>query len=182
MFHEGNIGYLCNPNIEKWWKFQIYFLFPQNNAANKGSILLQLLSRWPMGWIEPVLAWWPFEDHYIDRRTSLLIVMNDLSVHDFSLIKSFLISFRLPFYQSLCPSSSTLKSADLLTHWGRVTHICVGILTSIGSDNGLSPGRRQAIIWTNAGMLLIEPLGTNLLNNNVLRTWFKRSNSEQECL
>ena len=42
-----------------------------------------------------------------------------------------------------------------------MTHICVSKLTSIGSDNGLSPGRRQAIIWTNAGMLLIEPLGTN---------------------
>ena len=49
-----------------------------------------------------------------------------------------------------------------LTHWGRVTHICVGKLTIIGSDNGLSPGRRQAIIWTNDGILLIEPLGTNL--------------------
>ena len=48
-----------------------------------------------------------------------------------------------------------------LTHWGRVTHICVGNLTIIGSDNGLSPGRRQAIIWTNAGILLIGPLGTN---------------------
>ena len=48
-----------------------------------------------------------------------------------------------------------------LTHWGRVTHICVGKLNSIGSDNGLSPGRRQAIIWTNAGILLIGPLGTN---------------------
>ena len=31
----------------------------------------------------------------------------------------------------------------------------------LNSDNGLSPGRRQAIIWTNAGMLLIGPLGTN---------------------
>ena len=30
----------------------------------------------------------------------------------------------------------------------------------IGSDNGLSPGRRQAIIWTNAGILLIGTLGT----------------------
>ena len=40
-------------------------------------------------------------------------------------------------------------------------HIWVGKLTIIGSDNGLSPGRRQAIIWTNAGILLIEPLGTN---------------------
>ena len=48
-----------------------------------------------------------------------------------------------------------------LTHWGRATHICVGNLTINGSDNGLSPGRRQAIIWTNTGILLIRPLGTN---------------------
>ena len=41
-----------------------------------------------------------------------------------------------------------------------MTHICVGNLTIIGSDNGLSPGRRQAIIWTNAGILLIGPVGT----------------------
>ena len=47
------------------------------------------------------------------------------------------------------------------THWGRVTHIWVGNLVIIGSDNGLSPVRRQAIIWTNAGKLLIWPLGTN---------------------
>ena len=49
----------------------------------------------------------------------------------------------------------------ILTHWGRVTHICVSELIIIGSDNGLSPGRRQAIIWTNDGILLIGPLGTN---------------------
>ena len=48
-----------------------------------------------------------------------------------------------------------------LTLWGRVTHICVSKLTIIVSDNGLSPSRRQAIIWTNAWILLIEPLGTN---------------------
>ena len=48
-----------------------------------------------------------------------------------------------------------------LNHWGRVTHICVGKLAIIGSYNGLSPGRRQAIIWTNAAILLIGPLGTN---------------------
>ena len=51
---------------------------------------------------------------------------------------------------------------DLLTHWGRVTHICVSKLTIIGSDNGLSPGRRQAIIWTSDGISLIAPLGKNL--------------------
>ena len=40
-----------------------------------------------------------------------------------------------------------------LTHWGRVAHICVSNLTIIGSDNGLWPGRRQAIIWTSDGIL-----------------------------
>ena len=49
----------------------------------------------------------------------------------------------------------------VLTLWGRATHICVGKLIIIGSDNGLSPERRQAIIWTNVGILLIGPLGTN---------------------
>ena len=48
-----------------------------------------------------------------------------------------------------------------LTHWGRVTHICVSDLITIGSDNGLSPSRRQAIIWTNARILFIGPLGIN---------------------
>ena len=33
---------------------------------------------------------------------------------------------------------------------------------NIGSDNGLTPIRCQAIIWTNAGLLSIGPLGTNL--------------------
>ena len=50
---------------------------------------------------------------------------------------------------------------QLLTHWGWVTHKFVSNLTIIGSDNGLSPGWRQAITWTNAGLLLIWPLGTN---------------------
>ena len=49
----------------------------------------------------------------------------------------------------------------VLIHWDRVTHICVGKLIIICSDNGSSPGRHQAIIWTNAGILLIWTLGTN---------------------
>ena len=39
------------------------------------------------------------------------------------------------------------------THWGRMTHICIGNLTIIDWC--------QAIIWTNAGILLIGPLKTN---------------------
>ena len=42
-----------------------------------------------------------------------------------------------------------------------MTHIWVSKLTIIGSDNCLSPGRHQAIIWTNAGILSIRTLGTN---------------------
>ena len=49
----------------------------------------------------------------------------------------------------------------VLTHWGRVMHICVSKVTIIASDNGLSPGRRQAIIWNNAGMLSVGLLGTD---------------------
>ena len=48
-----------------------------------------------------------------------------------------------------------------LTHWGRVTHICISKPTIIGSDDSLSPNRHQAIICTNAGILLTGPLGTN---------------------
>ena len=40
-------------------------------------------------------------------------------------------------------------------------HICISKLSIIGSDNGLSPGQHQAIIWTNAGILLNGPVGTN---------------------
>ena len=72
------------------------------------------------------------------------------------------------------------RDIDDLTLWGQVMHICVSKLmmmmilfatkwkglreaglTIIGSDNGLLPGQHQAIIWTNTGILLIGPLGTN---------------------
>ena len=38
------------------------------------------------------------------------------------------------------------RTNKALTHWGQVMHICIGKLTIIGSDNGLSPGQHQAII------------------------------------
>ena len=42
-----------------------------------------------------------------------------------------------------------------------LVHFLVSKLAIIGSDNGLSPGRRQAIVWTNNGISLIRTLGTN---------------------
>ena len=60
-----------------------------------------------------------------------------------------------------CKQNRRIWSISGLTHWGRVTHICVSKFTIIALDDGLSPGRRQAIIWNNGGILSIGLLGTN---------------------
>ena len=52
----------------------------------------------------------------------------------------------LLFWNKLLKITARNRQSFALTHWGQVTHKCVGKLTIIGSDNGLSPGRRQAII------------------------------------
>ena len=74
------------------------------------------------------------------------------------------------------PQPTAQTNYDALTHWGRGTHLYVGNLTINGSDNGLSPDRRQTIIWTNAGILLIGHLGTNFseILINILIFSFKK--------
>ena len=67
------------------------------------------------------------------------------------------------------------RAVAFLTHWGRVKHICVSKLIIIGSDNGLSTGRRQAIIWTSAGVLLIGPLGRNFTEIEIYSFSFWRN-------
>ena len=57
--------------------------------------------------------------------------------------------------------SANMQYDMALTLWSRMTHIYVSDLTIIGSDNGLSPGRFQSIIWTNDGTSLIGPLERN---------------------
>ena len=78
----------------------------------------------------------------------------------------------------ICVLVAQCKAAviPLLTHWGRVTHICVSKLTIIGSDNGLLPGWCQAIISANAGILLIQTLGTNFseILSEILTFSFKK--------
>ena len=103
-------------------------------------------------WIPPLLniqasGLW-FETQWRSCDANML---NSEVIPPGKLILYYLVSLNFPM-----PTQS-------LTHWGRVTHICVVKLTIIGSDNDLSPGRRQAIIWTNAGILLIGPLGTNFI-------------------
>ena len=82
------------------------------------------------------------------------VVLCSISFNEYFVFRN---SFHLNVFLWVKPT----RSQHWLTHWRRVTHICVSKLTIIGSDNGLSPDWRQAIIWTNAGILLIGPLGTN---------------------
>ena len=59
-------------------------------------------------------------------------------------------SIFLSVHESVLPASyiQLIQVDDyVLTHWSRVMHICISKLTIIDSDNGLLPGRCQAIIW-----------------------------------
>ena len=85
------------------------------------------------------------------------------SVITFSYTKCFVLSYTVDvvFILSYFMISKINSGLNVLTHWGQVTLKCTGDLIIIGSHNGLLPGRRQAIILTNAVILLIGPLGTN---------------------
>ena len=72
------------------------------------------------------------------------------------MLMNYVFRYYISRFTTIFPKRQLVK-----THWGRVTHIRVLKLTITGSDNGLSPGRRQAIFWTNPGILLIGPLGSN---------------------
>ena len=102
----------------------------------------------------------------IHEKNNRLTVVNDRGFHWWQL--SFVVKGPLPsdskplldpMLSKFCHAMS--PGAIELTHWGWVLHICISKLTVFGSDNGLLPGRRQAIIWTNVGIFLIGPPGTH---------------------
>ena len=104
---------------------------------------------------------------------SKLVYLRLFFPHPKQHIKSFVDPLKsfLTFSRTAIPASDWVMyqaanvmvstSNNLITDWGRVTQTCVSKFTIIGSDNGLSPIRRQAIIWSNAGILLIWTLETN---------------------
>ena len=79
---------------------------------------------------------------------AILVYYSVINVNGHSFWKIY-ISFLKCF---LASSESLFR---VLTHWGWATHTCIIKLTIIGSDNALSPGCYQAIIWTNDGRVLM---------------------------
>ena len=143
-----------------------------------------------LDWWHPVSTLWPSDDIWWQRSGSLLdwcwLIISEVqwkswkdnftrdttAMNDWNELKK-LKHLRRELWQNPLPwfpvwfvlSSWAMRYDELcdkLTHWGRVTHICISNLTIISSDNGLSPGWRQAITWTNAGILLIGALETNV--------------------
>ena len=97
---------------------------------------------------------------------TLFISMSNLSLRsdelsDIGPMYHLVIDWTTAYWGELRKSNKIKYFSWKKTHWGRVTHICFSKLTSIGSDNGLSPSKRQAVTWTNTGILLIGPVGTN---------------------
>ena len=151
---------------EPWTRLWLNTLWPSEaiwqltSLAMVMACCLMVPSHYLKSWTNVIkgVLWHSPAGHFIGRTMNLMCNM-------YSKIP---LSNSLPYLQGanalslsyLC-NYHTVCNAVFLIHWGRLTHICIGKRTIFGSDNGLPPGRRQAIIWTSAGILLIGPLGTN---------------------
>ena len=146
-------GYRPAASLQHLWWTGLWILLPKYVYANNlfGIFTIFLVH---------VLVTMGLLEYTISRQNSNRKKI--LFAQDIHLIKN---SFRILFtVRGSITAMFCVKSANhwanenTLTHWGRVTHICVSKLTTIGSNNGLSPGRCQAIIWTNGAILFSDIL------------------------
>ena len=102
-------------------------------------------------------------DHFNDNRG----IIRSRKIVIFREISQAILNIFAWLARTYSKSLKAKEARKMLTHWGRVTHTCVSRLTITGSDNSLSPDRRQAIILTSAGILLIGPVGTNFIEISI---------------
>ena len=124
---------------------------------------LQFVCRCPITWQCQAISW-----HSDDYKFSMWSKFIRLMVIG-SLVQQ--TSLRMATDISITSQAIPQHFEWELIHWGRVIHILINKLTIIGLDNGLLPGQRQAIFWTNAGVLLIGSLETNLNQNLYTNSW-----------
>ena len=143
---------VCQYSHENW------HILPLQNSYFDASVIFTTPAQ-PVPKISPKLhprvKKWQFLERAIQWNNS----------NNYNGISLIILSF--PFSSwFVCQKTSWLtlkrKAVDTMIHIEAEWCICVSKLTIIGSDNKLSPGRCQAIICTNAGIVLIGPLGTNL--------------------
>ena len=130
----------------------------EGNSPVTGEFLAQRASN-----AENVSIWWRHHEissmeilsiNIVTQPFKLLIERTNIKIHTY--MQSYLhASVFWGHMIYTCLFNCTINHQ--ITRWEQVTHICVSKLTIIGSDNGLSPGGHQAIILTNAGILLIGP-------------------------
>ena len=95
-----------------------------------------LIANWPPGnklWIKTKYCSLNALENFVCKMAAILC--RPQYVHKVNIVENSKVEQGL-FYMISFQNSS----------WGRVTHICVANPIIIGSDNGLSPGRRQAIV------------------------------------
>ena len=100
--------------------------------------------------------WSPYS--YLKWRI-LIFTRRNWKCHVIIVIKTDLSGSVVTMHSGLCEQyakSLGQRPRDLPSCFARTLVHC-DKKTIIGSDNGLSPGRRQVIIWTNAGIMLIGP-------------------------
>ena len=98
-------------------------------------------------------------------RFLLSILVPVTNVMSASIVLLYSMYFSESFHVSTWPNlvgSTHLYSISVEALSNSLRHICVGDLVTIGLDNGLSPGRRQAIIWIYAVIVLIGLFGNKL--------------------
>ena len=103
-------------------------------------------------------------------RDQVIVVPHAISYKDFHLVNPSPLNYRDGPGCSSMTAETLVKKRNwpfpglglliLVLHFAlNSLRPSVGKLTIMDSDNGLSPGRRQAIIWTNAGILLTRTSG-----------------------
>ena len=97
-------------------------------------------------------------------------MFNETAVEGSTWMSNYIWLFCVNFITYL---STNRDAGSIKTYWGRLVHICVSDLTIIGSDNGLSPGRRHVINRTNTIILLIEPFGIHFSDIKIYENAFE---------
>ena len=168
-----NISWKISLAVQIWWKFNFTF------NSNSDEVINTQFCTWhdsctamacasiciTMSTTNEIAARWIFKTIWIVMKNMVSKCQENptsCDMESLSGLPTFCEEKQLVtngFDASSTHTKNPFLSLALFTHWGKVMHICVSKLTITGSDNGLLPGRHQAIIWTNAGLFLIWLLG-----------------------